>query len=240
MRVAAKICGLSTPAPLDVALRHGASHVGFVLFPPSPRHVTANALRALAVQVCERAARVGVFVDPDDALIDEAVAAGDLAILQLHQTPPERAAAIRARTGREVWATVAVKTRADLDSAHKYRGAADRILYDAETPDDAALPGGMGLRFDWALLDDYRHPLPWVLSGGLDAANVAEGVARSGAALVDVSSGVESAPGVKDVDKIATFLHAVARLPTPPIPHARNPTSAAIAPRAAAATSPRR
>jgi phosphoribosylanthranilate isomerase len=106
---------------------------------------------------------------------------------------------------------VAVKTRADLDQAATFRGAADRILYDAKTPDTAALPGGMGLRFDWALLRGVRPPLPWALSGGLDAGNVAEAIATTGAPLVDVSSGVETAPGIKDVDKIAAFLQAVAR-----------------------------
>lgn len=212
MPVTAKICGLTTPETLDAAIGRGASHVGFVLFPPSPRHLTTKALRALAAPVPDRVARVGVFVDPDDALIDDAVAAGHLAILQLHRTMPARAAAIGARTGREIWAAIAVRTRADLDAAHTYRGAADRLLYDAKTPADAALPGGMGLRFDWALLDGFRHPLPWVLSGGLDTGNVSEAVARTGASLVDVSSGVESAPGVKDVDKIAAFLHAVSRL----------------------------
>jgi phosphoribosylanthranilate isomerase len=153
---------------------------------------------------------VAVLVDPDDALIDRAIAAARLDALQLHKTTPARAAAIRQRTGREVWAAVAIKTRADLDAARAFTGAADRILYDAKTPDDAALPGGMGLRFDWRLLDDMRHPLPWALSGGLDAANVAEAIAHTGARLVDVSSGVETAPGIKDADKIAAFLAAVA------------------------------
>lgn len=212
MPVTAKICGLSTPDALDAAIGRGASHVGFVLFPPSPRHLTTKALRALAARVPDRVARVGVFVDPDNALIDDAVAAGHLAILQLHRTTPARVAAIGARTGREIWAAIAVRTRTDLDAAHAYRGAADHILYDARTPADAALPGGMGLRFDWALLDGFRHPLPWALSGGLDTGNVSDAVARTGASLVDVSSGVESAPGVKDVDKIAAFLHAVAQL----------------------------
>ncbi len=122
--------------------------------------------------------------------------------------PDTLGAAIRARFGRETWAAVAVKTRADLDAACDFAGAADRILYDAKTPDGAALPGGMGLRFDWSLLDGVRHPLLWALSGGLDPANVAEAIRRTGAPLVDVSSGVESAPGVKDVDKIAAFLKA--------------------------------
>jgi phosphoribosylanthranilate isomerase len=122
---------------------------------------------------------------------------------------PERAAAIRVRV--PVWVAVAVKTRADLDAARAFRGAADRILYDAKTPEGAALPGGMGMRFDWRLLEGAPQPAPWALSGGLDAGNVAEAIGITGARLVDVSSGVEAAPGIKDVDKIAAFLKAVAQ-----------------------------
>ncbi|UVO49300.1 phosphoribosylanthranilate isomerase [Sphingomonas sp. SUN019] len=205
----AKICGLSTPETLDAALRHGASHVGFMIYPPSPRYVTFDRLRGLATQVPTHVERVGVFVDPDETLVEAAVAAGRLDVLQLHKTSPERAAAIRTRTGRKVWATVAVKTRADLTGAHGFTQAADLILYDAKTP-DGGLPGGMGVRFDWGLLDGHRHPLPWALSGGLDAANVGEAIRRTRAAIVDVSSGVEHEPGVKDVDKIGMFLRAVA------------------------------
>ncbi len=203
-----KICGLSTPDTLDAALRHGASHVGFVFFPPSPRHLDFPRAEQLAARVPGHVARVGVFVDPDDDTIERAVSSGRLTALQLHKTLPERAAAIRARTGLETWAAVAIKTRGDLDTASRFVGAADRILYDAKTPDDARLPGGMGVRFDWGLLDGFRHPLPWALSGGLDADNIAEALRRTGTSLVDVSSGVERAPGVKDVDKIAAFLKA--------------------------------
>jgi phosphoribosylanthranilate isomerase len=208
MPIHAKICGLSTPDTLDAALRHGASHVGFVFFPPSPRHLAYDHAEQLAARVPGHVGRVGVFVDPDDETVERAVASGRLSALQVHKVAPDRAAAIRARTGLDVWAAVAVKTRADLDVAHRFAGAADRILYDAKTPEDAKLPGGMGVRFDWSLLDGFRHPLPWALSGGLDPANVAEAVTRTGAPLVDVSSGVERAPGVKDVDKIAAFLKA--------------------------------
>ncbi|AIT05641.1 N-(5'-phosphoribosyl)anthranilate isomerase [Sphingomonas taxi] len=208
MPVHTKICGLSTPETLDAALRHGASHVGFVFFPPSPRHLDFARAAQLAARVPSHVRRVGVFVDPDDALVEEAVASGTIDAVQLHKTAASRVAAIRARSGLESWAAVAVKTRADLDAARAFAGAADRILYDAKTPDDAKLPGGMGLRFDWALLDGFRHHLPWALSGGLDPANVGEAIARTGASLVDVSSGVESAPGVKDMDKIGAFLKA--------------------------------
>lgn len=209
MRITAKICGLSTPDTLAAAIAGGASHVGFVFFPPSPRNVSFEQAAALATLVPGHVAKVGVFVDPDDTAVERAIAAG-LNMLQLHKTMPARAAAIRQRTGREVWAAVAIKVSADLDAARTYAGAADRILYDAKTPDDAMLPGGMGLRFDWRLLDGVRHPLPWALSGGLDAGNVAEAIARTGVRLVDVSSGVESAPGIKDAGKIAAFLATVA------------------------------
>jgi phosphoribosylanthranilate isomerase len=209
MPVTAKVCGLSTIATLDAAIAGGASHVGFVFFAPSPRNLTRERAAELAARVPPHVARVGVFVDPDDALIESALDAGQLDVLQLHKVTPARAAAIRAKTAREVWAAIAVRTRADLDAAASYTGAADRILYDAKTPPGAALPGGMGVRFDWTLLDGFHHPLPWALSGGLDAANVREAITRTGATLVDVSSGVESAPGVKDTAKIAAFLKAV-------------------------------
>jgi phosphoribosylanthranilate isomerase len=164
----------------------------------------------LASVVPAHVAKVGVFVDPDEALIDAARSAGRLDAIQLHKTAPDRIAAIRTRTGLELWAAVAIKTRADLDTARAFAGAADRILYDAKTPEGAALPGGMGVRFDWSLLDGFRHPLPWALSGGLDAGNVGEAIRRTGATLVDVSSGVESAPGVKDATRIKAFLKIVA------------------------------
>ncbi|MBX3564538.1 MAG: phosphoribosylanthranilate isomerase [Sphingomonas sp.] len=212
MPVLAKICGISSPKALDAAISGGASHVGFVFFPPSPRAVPFDAARGLAARVPGQVGKVGVFVDPCDALLEQAVESGALDAIQLHSVPPGRAAAIRQHVGREVWVAVAVKTRADLDAAATYRDAADRILYDAKTPAGAALPGGMGLRFDWKLLEGFAHPLPWALSGGLDAANVAEAAGITGARMVDVSSGVESAPGIKDVDKIAAFLQAVRQL----------------------------
>ncbi|WP_343521295.1 phosphoribosylanthranilate isomerase, partial [Sphingomonas sp.] len=152
MPVTAKICGLSTAATLDAAVAGGASHVGFVFFPPSPRHVTFDQAAALAARVPARVGKVGVFVDPEDALLDQAIRAARLDAIQLHRTTPERAAQIGARTRLPIWAAVAVKTRADLDAADSYRGAVQRLLYDAKVPDEARLPGGMGLRFDWTLL----------------------------------------------------------------------------------------
>lgn len=209
MPTTAKICGLATPETIAAAVRGGASHIGFVFFPKSPRNVAPEQAGSFATP--SQTGRIGVFVDPDDALLAHAIAGAGLSGVQLHgEETPERAAAVKARHGVEVWKAVPVRTRADLDAAHAYRGAVDRILYDARTP-RGDLPGGMGLRFDWRLLEGFVHPLPWALSGGLDAANVAEAVAVTGARLVDVSSGVESAPGVKDVDKIAAFLQATGR-----------------------------
>ncbi|WBO21204.1 phosphoribosylanthranilate isomerase [Sphingomonas abietis] len=205
----AKICGLSTPETVSAATRGGASHVGFVFFPKSPRDIVPEQAGELVTP--EAVGRIGVFVDPDDALLLHAVRGARLTGVQLHgDESPERVAAVKARLGIEVWKAVPVRTRADLDAAKLYRGAADRILYDAKTP-KGTLPGGMGLRFDWKLLEGFGHPLPWALSGGLDVANIAEAVRITGTRLVDVSSGVERAPGVKDVDKIAAFLQATAQ-----------------------------
>ncbi|WP_448502343.1 phosphoribosylanthranilate isomerase [Sphingomonas sp.] len=209
-RATAKICGLTTAETLDAAIAGGASHVGLVFFAPSPRNLDFDRAAMLAARVPGHVARVGVFVDPDTNLLDRAIAAGRLDAIQLHNSAHERIADIRKRFAGELWAAIAVRTHADLNAAARMKGLADRILYDAKTPDDAALPGGMGVRFDWALLDGYRHPLPWALSGGLDPSNVGAAIARTGASLVDVSSGVETSPGVKDANRIAAFLKAVA------------------------------
>ncbi len=211
-RLAIKICGLSTPDSVGAAVRAGARHVGFVHFTKSPRHVETERMRALAAAVPTHVGRVGVVVDPDDALLAALTATGALTALQLHgQETPARVAAIRQQVGLPVWKAISVKTRADIEASSAYAGAADLLLFDAKTPDGAALPGGMGLRFDWALLREARPALPWGLSGGLDPDNVAEAIRITGAPLIDVSSGVESAPGIKDVDKIAAFCKAVSQ-----------------------------
>lgn len=209
MPAAAKICGLTTPETLDAAIGGGASHVGLVFYPPSPRNLTFRRAAELAARVPSRVGKVGVFVDPEDALIEQAIAAATLDVLQVHQVRPDRLAHLRAHFGLELWAAVAVKTRADLDEAQAVAGHVDRIVYDAKTPPGATRPGGMGVRFDWSLLDGFRHPRPWMLSGGLDRDTVTEAVARTGAMLVDVSSGVETAPGIKDAGLIAAFLKVV-------------------------------
>lgn len=212
-RIDVKICGLSTPETLNAAIKAGASHIGMVFFPKSPRNVGFDKAAALAAHIPAHVRRVGVFVDPDDEYLARAITSGGLDALQLHGTESaERTAAIRARHHREVWKAISVKTTADLNLGRVYLAAADMLLYDAKTPEGAALPGGMGIRFDWKLLQDFRHQLRWGLSGGLDAQNVRDAVAITGAPLVDISSGVESAPGVKDVDKIAAFCQAVLQL----------------------------
>lgn len=212
MPVQTKICGLTTPETLAAALRGGATHVGFVFFAKSPRNLALDDARALTGIVPPHVAKVGVFVDPSDDLLARAITAG-IDTIQLHgDEAPERVAAVARVHRLPVWKAIAVRTRADLTAAASYRGAATHILYDAKPPPGADLPGGLGVRFDWRLLDGFEHPLPWALSGGLDAANVAMAVRTTRAPLVDISSGVESSPGIKDVDKIAAFLQSTGRL----------------------------
>jgi phosphoribosylanthranilate isomerase len=209
LSIQVKICGLSTSETLDAAIQCGASHVGFVFFAKSPRNLTPDAAAALAARVPSRVKSVGLFVDASDDDLGRILSHIRLDILQLHgHETPETVARIGKTHAREVWKAIPVRTAADRDAAARYKGAADLILYDAKPPEGADLPGGNGLRFDWTLLSGHRHPLPWALSGGLDAGNVAEAIRVTGAPMVDVSSGVESAPGVKDVDKIAAFLKA--------------------------------
>jgi phosphoribosylanthranilate isomerase len=204
-----KICGLSTEATLTAALEAGADWIGLVHFARSPRHVTLAQAAALSALARGRAERVLLLVDPDDALVASAVAAADPDLIQLHgRESPERVAAIRAATGRPVMKALGIATRADLAALPAYAAVADRILLDAKAPADATLPGGNGRRFDWELLRGADLPHGTMLSGGLDAANVAEALMRTGLRAVDVSSGVESAPGTKDPSRIAAFVEA--------------------------------
>lgn len=201
-----KICGITTRDALSATIEARASHVGFNFFPPSPRFLALTDAPALAAQAEGRLTRVGVFVDADDALLGDAVTAGRLDAIQLHgHEDPARAAAIRARFAKPVWKVISVAGPGDVAKADAYAGVADFILFDAKTPKGAALPGGLGLAFDWNLLRAYKGPLPWGLAGGLSPTNVADAVSETGTTLVDVSSGVESAPGVKDADRIRTF-----------------------------------
>lgn len=210
MTTQAKICGLSEPVTLDAAVAGGASHVGFVFFPKSPRNVTLDQVAGLAARTPAHVLRAGVFVDPEDELLVRAIAAGRLDVIQLHgDENPARVASIKALTGKEVWKAIPVRSSADIDAARAYSGSADLLLFDAKPPKGADLPGGLGIRFDWRLLGGYRAFSRWGLSGGLDAANVEEAIRTTGARLVDVSSGVESAPGVKSAERITAFLKAV-------------------------------
>jgi len=213
MPITTKICGLATPEALDSALDHGAAYVGLVFFPPSPRHVTPDQAAELAARVAGRAKVVGLFVNPADALLNQILGKVPLDIIQLHgEESPSRAAHIKAITGKSLWKAIPVRRAADIGQAEQYAQIADLALYDAKPAPGMQLPGGNGLRFDWTILRNHRHAMPWALSGGLDAGNIAEAVRVTRATLLDVSSGVERAPGVKDVDKIAAFLQSAALL----------------------------
>lgn len=214
MTVAIKICGISTEDTLEAALDAGADVVGFVSFPKSPRHVEPDRLAALAARVVGRARIALLTVDADDALLAALVAVSAPDIIQLHGVEaPERVAAHKARFGREVWKAVAILERSDLARAEAYSGAADRVLFDAKPPKGSALPGGNGVAFDWSLLAGLDPGRPFVLSGGLTPGNVAEALRVTRAPVLDVSSGVESAPGVKDPERIAAFVQAVRAVP---------------------------
>jgi phosphoribosylanthranilate isomerase len=201
-----KICGLTTATALEAAIAAGADYAGFMFYPPSPRHSSFALAAELGNRAAGRIGKVGVFVDPDDELLAEAIEAAGLDAVQLHHVTAARRAKIMAQFLKPVWAVTEVRTRGDL-AVRGHIGSADRLLYDAKTP-AGALPGGMGLTFDWSWLIGLDQPLPWGLAGGLNPENVAEAIRLTGAPLVDTSSGVESAPGVKDPAKIAAFCTA--------------------------------
>jgi phosphoribosylanthranilate isomerase len=207
MSVAVKICGLSTSDGVAAAVRHGARYVGFVFFPPSRRDVTPAQAGALSALVPAGVTKVGLFVDADDDTLAAALAGAPLDLLQFHgEESPERVAAVKRRFGKPVMKAIPLAAEADLAAAERYFGIADRLLFDAKPPEEAVVPGGNGLVFDWQLLGGRRWPLPWMLSGGLTPENLGEAVRITHAEMLDVSSGVERAPGIKDPDKIAAFL----------------------------------
>ena len=209
MSLLVKICGLSTRETLETALDAGADMVGFVFFPPSPRHVSLELGRDLGRQVKRRAIKVALTVDADDATLDNIMDALSPDILQLHgKESVARLRDIKQRFGRPVMKAVPVATAADLAVLPGYAEVADRILFDARAPKDATRPGGLGAAFDWHLLENLELKLPYMVSGGLDAHNVAEALRVTGAGGVDVSSGVESAPGIKDPELIKAFIRA--------------------------------
>lgn len=209
MNVRVKICGLKEPAHVAAAVEAGATYLGFNFFPKSPRYVTPDQAAALASEVPPGVAKVGLMVDMGDAELDALVARVPLDMLQLHgQESPERVSAVRVRYGLPVMKAVGIAEEADLPALQTYGRVADQLLVDAKAPKGAALPGGNGLAFDWRLVARKYWPCPWMLAGGLTPESVAEAIRLTGARQVDVSSGVESAPGVKDAGLIRAFIAA--------------------------------
>lgn len=209
MSAAVKICGLTSAEAVAAAVAGGARFAGFIFYPPSPRDVTLERAASLVAGVAPGVTRVGVFVDPDDALLDKVLAKLPLDMLQLHGSEtPERVGAIRRRFGLKVMKAIKVAAEIDLQAAKNYFGVVDWLMFDAKPPKDfaGALPGGNALAFDWQLLRQKNWPLPWMLSGGLTVDNLAEAAKISRAEVLDVSSGVEQRPGEKDPAKIRAFL----------------------------------
>lgn len=213
MTTRAKICGLSTPETVKAALDNGAAFVGFVFFAKSPRNLTQDAAARLAPPArALNVPTVAVLVDPDDALLDQLSATLKPSFIQLHgRETPSRAREIAARTGAGIIKALSVSTSSDLDAAKAFEPVVEHLMFDAKPPSDSELPGGVGASFDWTILEGRRFQRPWFLAGGLDPWNVGDAVRKSGAPLVDVSSGVERGPGIKDASLISAFLEAVRR-----------------------------
>lgn len=209
MSIRVKICGVTDPEALRAVAQAGAQYVGFVFFPKSPRHLSLEAARALALETPVGLAKVALLVDPDDAALDATLARVPLDMIQLNgRETPERVAAIKARSGLPIMKAVSVATEVDLPHIAAFAQVADQLLIEPKAPRDAALPGGNGLTFDWRLIAGRRWSRPWMLAGGLRPETVASAIAVTGAQQVDVSSGVESAPGRKDPARIAAFVAA--------------------------------
>ena len=209
-----KICGVNDARGLDAALGAGADMIGFVFFERSPRHLSSERAEALASRMGSRVRRVALTVDADDATLDEIVAAATPDVLQLHgNETPSRVAAVQRRYGLPVMRALSVGSKADLARIPAFDAVADLLLLDAPAPGPAARPGGNGATFDWSLLGDLATRAPWLLAGGLHAGNVAAALAATGAGGVDVSSGVERSPGVKDGELIAGFVAAARAAP---------------------------
>lgn len=212
-----KICGLKTPADVAAVAASGAAYAGFVFFAKSPRNLTIPAARELALAAPLGLAKVALVVDAEDAFLDAITEAMPLDMLQLHgHESPDRVAEVRARYGLPVMKAVGVADEGDLAAVFDYSLVADQILVDAKPPKNADLPGGNGLSFDWRLVAQRRWLRPWMLAGGLTPDNVAEAIRLTNARQVDVSSGVESAPGIKDAGRITAFVKA-AQMDGPPI-----------------------
>jgi len=221
MGLTIKICGLRTPEALDASLYAGADMVGFVFLPPSPRHLDFATARELGARVKGRALKVALSVDADDAWLAASITALAPNLLQLHgKETPQRVLDVKARFRLPVMKAIAIETRDDLKCVPDYAEVADRLIFDARAPRDATRPGGLGKPFDWRLLKDLDPRVPFMLSGGLNRDNVAQAIEITGAGGVDVSSGVERAPGEKDLDLIRDFIR-MARAPHPALPRSR-------------------
>jgi len=208
-KVLVKICGLNDPRGVAAAVNGGADYVGVVFFAKSPRFVEPDRAAELLDAVPRRIKRVGLFVDAEDALFERVLKRVRLDLLQLHgKEPPDRVANLRAQWGLPAMKAIGVSGASDLAAADAYLDVADRLMFDAKAPAGATRPGGNAVAFDWTLLAGHKWTLPWFLAGGLNARNVARAIKLSGARAVDVSSGVESAPGVKDPKKILNFIRA--------------------------------
>ncbi len=204
----AKICGLTTPEAIEAAAEAGAAYVGFVFFPKSPRNISLAEAEVLALSVPPGIVKVALTVNADDALIDD-IAALPIDMFQLHGSEsPTRVAEVKARTGLPVMKAIGVADASDLERIADYEGVADQILVDAKPPKGGEVPGGNGLAFDWRLIEGRDWARPWMLAGGLDPSNVSAAARLTGAAQIDVSSGVESTPGIKDIERIRAFMKA--------------------------------
>jgi phosphoribosylanthranilate isomerase len=222
MPLTIKICGLTTPQALDVALDSGADLVGFVFFAPSPRNLGLELARTLGERVRGRAGKVALTVNANNHTLGDIVDALKPDMLQLHgKETPDRVAVVRSRFGLPVMKALPIAERADLSPIREYAQVADRLIFDARAPQEATRPGGLGKPFDWTLLSGIDPGIPFMLSGGLDAKNVAQALRITRAPGVDVSSGVERTPGEKDPDMIRTFIRAAraaeAELFSPPL-----------------------
>ena len=210
MSVTAKICGINDPEAMRAAISGGASHVGFVFYPLSPRAVNPGEAMGLASVVPERVQKVGLFVDPEDDQIDKTLFVVKLDFLQLHgQESPERVSEIAKKSGIPIIKAIGIRKKSDLKKIINYEEVVDYLLLDAKPESEQHLPGGNGIVFDWEILKDFNIKKPWFLAGGLNSENVSSAISIAGANMVDVSSGVEFEPGNKSIKKISSFVRSV-------------------------------
>ena len=209
MTINVKICGVERTESVDAAVKHGAAYIGFVFYPPSPRNLTPKKAKQLIYRVPKNIIRVGLFVDPTNSEIENILTATDLDMVQLHgQENPSRVLEIKKLSQLPILKAIKIAKREDLNFAADFYDVADHLLFDSKAPENKenALPGGNAISFDWTLLRHAKIPLPWMLAGGLSANNILEATASSGANTLDVSSGVESIPGITDLNLIENFL----------------------------------